>query len=376
MRILIFNSSYPAMKCGVGDYTARLAAALASMPKNRVTVLTSEHPDVIRSSTDNVRILPIAKDWGWKQFFWHYPRLIRALPDIVITGYPSLMAGPRSELTFWLPTLCRVFLPISDIVFIVHEFSRTHASAREELKRAFASSDRIFVIDPADRDLIAGENPRVTERIATLASGSTIDVAPTSAYEIEGFRRNVAPNDESILFYFGFLHPEKGVDDLLEALRLVKTEDVVLVLGCELQEGNTYHQAVEERIERLGLVTKVKVLGFLSEASVSRWLQSADAVVLPFRTGASPSRTTFLAAIAHGAAVISTVSTRMPTFLEKERSARLVPPLNPSSLAAAIDEVLSSETVRDGLRGGAIEASRRLEWPAIADDLLAQVQGL
>ena len=42
MKVLLVTGSFPPMKCGVGDYTACLAEALARKPNIEVAVLTSQ----------------------------------------------------------------------------------------------------------------------------------------------------------------------------------------------------------------------------------------------------------------------------------------------------------------------------------------------
>ncbi len=41
MRVMLITGSFPPMHCGVGDYTCKLAAALAERADLCVTVLTS-----------------------------------------------------------------------------------------------------------------------------------------------------------------------------------------------------------------------------------------------------------------------------------------------------------------------------------------------
>jgi len=86
------------------------------------------------------------------------------------------------------------------------------------------------------------------------------------------------------LFCCGRLHRFKGQMELIKAIALLcqKGIDVVAHVAGEDEQGGTgYHKKLDETIEELGLTDRVKLLGAVDEARISRELEEAHVFVLP-----------------------------------------------------------------------------------------------
>jgi glycosyltransferase involved in cell wall biosynthesis len=108
---------------------------------------------------------------------------------------------------------------------------------------------------------------------------------------------------------------------------------------------------------------------------VAGWLRAADAVALPYVDGASYRRGTLLAALACGAAVVTTTPAATPALppgLPAPPSPRggihltLVPPEDPAALATALAATAGDAGLNRALRRGAQELAAHFTWPAIA----------
>jgi glycosyltransferase involved in cell wall biosynthesis/SAM-dependent methyltransferase len=365
MKLAFVNSSYPDMPCGVGDYAANLASA-ARTAGHEVVVFTSADPRI--RVPDRIEVHPVFRDWAIRDFVAHRRRIRRERPDATVLQYPSVLPGPHSRLLFLLPFLARVFLRPARVVLVVHEYAHTHARAKQQLRLAFRFAHEIVTVNPADQRAIAERHRAARPKLRSARIGSNVPRVP-----LTGERRAEleAEADGPLIFFFGLLHgPDKGLDDLLEAMREIDSARATLLLSGSLDGNVPYHRHVRARIEALGLAGRVRWLGFLAPRELSEWLQAADLVVLPFRAGAAPNRGTLAAALLNGAATVTTRGPETPDYLRDAENVALVPPGDPASLAAAIEGLLRSPEQRERIAEGARGLAPAFEWPAVAEETL------
>lgn len=154
------------------------------------------------------------------------------------------------------------------------------------------------------------------------------------APELPEVRRRAA-GDPAVLGAVGRLEPEKGIDDLLQALALLQASGSdlrLLIYGTGSLRPELLRTA-----RRLGVEDRVELRGF--EANRSLIFSSMDLFVLPSLREGTPN--SLLEAMAHGLATVATPVGGVPELVENGREALLVPPRDPSALAAAIDRLLS-----------------------------------
>ena len=105
MRVLLVAGSFPPEQCGVGDYTEKLATALAALPDTEIGVLTTRSAKTSR--IDGVEILNKVIAWKFGELF-ALIGIIRAWrPDILHIQYPSQGFFYR-HMPSVLPLLCRM----------------------------------------------------------------------------------------------------------------------------------------------------------------------------------------------------------------------------------------------------------------------------
>jgi glycosyltransferase involved in cell wall biosynthesis len=350
MRILVFNPSYPPVPCGVGDYTHGLAAALVRAGHD-VTVITAAGSTTPADGPP--RVLPLLRNWDVGAFLRAWPRFARPFPDLVVSSFPAAIDSSHSRLLYLLPGVAKGLLGAPRTVFIVHEFLRIPETPRRLLRLPLLAADRIVAVTSAERDAIVTRYPSVAPRTVVRHNASNIPAAAHDPAADVRVRAAVAPQERSVIAFFGFVWDEaKGFEDLLEAL--ARTSALLVVTGS-LDPANAYHAHLIAEIERLGLEDRVRWLGFLSADEVGRLLRVVDAVVLPYRSGAENSYTSLLAALVNGAAVITTRGGRNPPWLRDGETALLVDPLDPAALASAIERLLTDDRVAAQVRSGARE---------------------
>ena len=163
--------------------------------------------------------------------------------------------------------------------------------------------------------------------------------------DIPGDRSHQPRSGPLRLLCFGFLHPGKGVDIVLEALRLLPRDLAVLtIVGepyCLTSEGTTanehYRQKIVETIRNNDLVGRVEIQGYVEEEDVDQVFEQADVLVVADReSGIASVSGVLLRGMAHGLAVICTAVRSFQELVDDGVTGRVVVPDSPKALAEVI----------------------------------------
>ncbi len=189
-------------------------------------------------------------------------------------------------------------------------------------------------------------------------------------------RRYGVPDGLPLLVFFGFVHPVKGVRELIDAVGLLRRagRDVAAVvaggftsLALPGAEAAAFRAEVEQRVHAADVGDRVTLTGWLPPTEVSALLSAADAVVLPFTHGVTSKSGSLLAALTHRAPVLATVADDPdPDLVDAETVLRIDRRRDPAAIAAAIIRGLDDPglAARVAAGGAALVAART--WPALA----------
>jgi glycosyltransferase involved in cell wall biosynthesis len=186
-------------------------------------------------------------------------------------------------------------------------------------------ADRLVVMSKRhQRDFSeAGERVRVIH--------NAILTIPTekSRIELGSIRQRGAP----LVGAIGRLSPEKGVDVLIEAVSLMPSGSVSVVLAGD----GPAREALEQQATALGIRSDIHFLGTVED--VGSLYRQLDLVVLPSRSEGLPN--VLLEALSADVPVVATAVGAVPEVLVEEEAGRVVPPGDPRSLAEAIGDALA-----------------------------------
>jgi glycosyltransferase involved in cell wall biosynthesis len=221
----------------------------------------------------------------------------------------------------------------------------------------------------------------LSSKLRPIPIGSNIECRPPANYDRFTQRAQWGAHPPTwLLAYFGFLNSGKGGETLARTLaelvhvghpaRLLMVGGVV---GASDPTNEAYLAHVERLIADLGVADLVQWTGFTASDQVSANLLAADCAVLPYREGASLRHGSLMAALAHGLPIISTQANaqeehaqQLFPMLRDGDSALLVPPEDPSRLAAAVERVMTDPELRLRLSQAAAGLSKQFTWVAIA----------
>jgi glycosyltransferase involved in cell wall biosynthesis len=179
------------------------------------------------------------------------------------------------------------------------------------------------------------------------------------------------PRDQPLVLFLSRLDPKKGLDLLIPALAQVAQAAIPfhLVLAGDNPQDPTYKQAIEQRIQTLGLAERTTMTGFVRGVQKQALLQAADLFVLPSYYEN------------FGIAVAEAMLAGLPVVISKgvyiwpdivAGGAGWVCDLSVDDLAAVLKESLENPDERN-LRGQQAQryAQTHYRWDAIAKQTLA-----
>jgi glycosyltransferase involved in cell wall biosynthesis len=203
-----------------------------------------------------------------------------------------------------------------------------------------------------------------------LGGGERVHVIPHGAFDHltrlpdeRPLPPELAAVEGPVVMCFGLVRPYKGVDVLLEAFREVEGAELWVVgrpLGVSM-----------ERLRRLAPAGRVRFVGrYVSDREQGAFFRRADLLVLPHRT-VDVSGVLFVG-LAFGKAMVLSDVGGFRELVRDHGAGRLVPPGDPTALAAAIGELLARPEERTRLeRRAAAAAAGPYSWDRVAERTLA-----
>ncbi len=357
MQIAILTSSLPPHRIGGAEHQAFDTARNLGARGHRVTVyarrLPPSFPGVVREGNvtwvrsrvggpPGVRFASHVGSFlhDWRRTGGPGHDVILAY-QMVINGFlGSLAAAGGVPLVTWVRCESEGFLfrrPVSRVL----------------ARRVLSRSSRLLFQDEAIRKPIedlarrhfgASFAARVAARSAVLPNAIALGSEP----DFEG---------REGLVFAGRLTRQKGLDVLIEALRLLPSPPPLRVLG----DGE-----LRAELETAARGLPVTFVGRVPEDRVAAEIARARALVLPSRWEGFPNA--ILEAMERGLAVVATDVGAVRTLVRDGETGVVVPPGDPGALAAGLERVLARWRA---LAEGGREAVRAYGWQPHLDRLLS-----
>jgi glycosyltransferase involved in cell wall biosynthesis len=245
---------------------------------------------------------------------------------------------------------CRVFLVINAEAFVpmllariagIHVVLRLGASSYEVYERlgnkflaaTLAISERILKI-VAHKVVYAGP-PKVLSGKFYLNT----DILPSKEFS-ETFKcRSNAADRPLLIGYLGRLSPEKGIDILIQVIKLMTIWDndiKVLIVGDGPLRG-TIERELESQIRN----GKVKLLGWLPHEKIPEFLSKIRLLLMPSYTEGLPSA--LMEAMACGTPVIASRVGEIPNVIIDGENGLLIDKLIPHNVVSLVLELIRNE---------------------------------
>jgi glycosyltransferase involved in cell wall biosynthesis len=198
-----------------------------------------------------------------------------------------------------------------------------------------------------EREALACGVPR--ERVHYLPNAIDMtEFQPASAEERAMLKQRFGvPPGTLVCLFLGRLSREKGLMDLLEAWRLLRPANAVLLIAGPDMDDHPWNVGPAARafVTEHGLQATTSFLGSISD--VRPVVQAADLVIQPSHFEALGLSA--IEALACGAPVVASAVGGLLDFVVDGQNGRLCPPHDPQALAAAMAGLLKDEGLRLGL---------------------------
>jgi len=372
LRLALITGEYPPVPGGVGDYTRELARALRARG-HTVAVWTDRRGE--GEATPSVPVFRVVRRWDARAWFALGRSLSAWRPDGVLLQYQAAAYGLGGAMNLW-PAVARLWLRGVPIVVTFHDLRVPYLFPKAGPLRGWSvrflarRADGVIVTNHEDEAVLRGLGIRPLWRIPI---GSNILPPPDLPPAPEARRRLRLPPDLPLIGFFGFLHPSKGFDALLEAAAALAREGMpvgILHIGAPVAPSDPsqrdYAAWCRRRIAELGLLERVWETGYRPPEEISLAFAAVDLCALPYRDGVSFRRGTLMAALAHGRAIVSTCPRVPIPELRDGENIALVPPGDVGALAAAIRRILETPALRARLEQGARALAGQFTWDRIA----------
>ncbi len=351
MKIL-YVSPYPPARDGIGDYTWLLANRVRDVGVDIAVVvpygIPAAPPEVLgvlaAAGRARAELTQVIAQWQ---------------PEIVHVQFAIAAFGSRTAgLLIWLRALCRdLNIPV---VVTLHEVARESAllgAAGRGVHRWIARhTDQFIVHTDLARDALAAELGELDAVTAVVPHPSVQPRAATALSADLRLRFGLA--EDRVMLAFGFIHVDKGLDDLISAVAILQSQapDVlagvrVVVAGAvrprhglfRLLEfrDRVYLARLARQIKAHGLGRQVVLTGYVPDGEVAPWFELADAVVLPYRR-AEQSGVEGLAR----AFDVPVLASAVGGLVEQLAGSKWTfPPRSPAQIAETVTDFLASSAV-------------------------------
>jgi len=253
--------------------------------------------------------------------------------------------------------------------------------------------------DP-DQRAVMEEIARLSDRLVVMSEQAAqflrevyrvpcgkIDVIPHGVPDLpfmdpNFFKDQFGTEGKSVLLTFGLLSPNKGIENVIQALPAILTKYpnvVYIVTGVthphiRRREGERYRNELTALAERLGVSGQVVFNNrFVSAEELVEHVGAADIYITPYRQEAQIVSGTLAIAFGAGKAIISTPYWHAKELLADERGV-IVPFENPEAIATAVIQLLENDATRHAMRKRAYLHSRGTTWPRTARAYMGSFQ--
>jgi len=363
--LLIISPFFPPKRGGLADHTERLAQAMSA--GNEVTVLTSAGG----ADGSGYRLQASIRDWG------DGGALLAAIEQAsprgpILWQYVPHMYG-RGGANLQLPgVMAELARRGRRQLLIAHEIAARYSpwpqrfyfawAQRRQWRTIVPSMDFVGISTEAWLEPWCAWWPEARAKFVLLPSPSSVPLAAMPENHRGQWReRHGLSADTRIIAYFGSTGAGKQFPWVMEAWRRAAAGPDKVALA--VMGGESKMNAGERSA---GLLQ----LGYLPPEEVSATLQAADILALPFDDGVSERRTSAMAGLQHGCAVVTTVGANTgPTFRRAE-FIRATDAADPEEFNTAVVNVLADEALRVRLgSAGRVAYERDYSWPVVAGRL-------
>jgi glycosyltransferase involved in cell wall biosynthesis len=356
---------------GIGRYTLEVVQRLAVCRPEDEFIFFFDRPwdpaFITAPNITPVAVFPPARH----PFLWYLwfelalpKQLERYKPDVFISldGYCSLRA--RTPTLMVIHDIAHIHYP-KQIPWLVRSYYDFF------IPRYLQRANRIVTVSHFSKSDIVQQYGIRPSRISVAPNGVNSHFKPLSAAAQQQIRQQYT-DGHPYFFYLGAIHPRKNLERLIAAFDLFKTRTGAphqLLLGGRLawQTGG-----LKEALEQTPYRQDIKLLGYIPDETLPSLVAAAFALtyVSLFEGFGVP----LLEAMQTDTALITANCSAMPEVAGD--AALLVDPLRAESIAAAMEQLVNTPTLREELIQRGRVQRQRYNWDLTATAISQEIDKL
>jgi len=366
IRKIAFVGDHLPRKCGIATFTSDLLAAVAGAhPKCHCLAVSVndivggyEYPEVVRFEIE-------------EQDLSSYLRAADFLNisnvDIVCLQHEfGIFGGPVGG--HILAFLRELRMPVITTLHTVLREPR--ADQRRVMRELISLSTRLVVMADRGREMLREVYDAPPAKIDLIAHG----IPDVGFVDPTFFKEQFGVEGKVVLLTFGLLSPNKGIENVLNALPRILAEFpevVYIVLGAthpnELREhGEAYRVSLELLAKRNKVEKNVIFYNrFVDLENLKEFIGAADLYITPYLNEAQITSGTLAYAFGACKALVSTPYWHASELLADDRGV-LVPFGDAAAIAREVIGLLQDDTRRHAMRKNAYRIGREMIWSNVA----------
>ena len=266
-------SPFPPDRDGIGDYSATLVGEL----ERRGCEVSLARPSEIGARDRAAEWRPdvVHVQFAVAAFGRHIPALVREMGRAQRAGVPVVLTAHE----------------------VTRDTARLRMVGRQIYRRICGLADHVIVHTDAAQTAMTDAIGVVETGVSVISMPQPPTRAPTT--DAAELRERHALGHSPVILAFGFIHCEKGLDTIVEALGRVRRDatdldDARLVIAGTVRRRSAIFRPFEWRdrahlrkvrrlIRQNGLVDRVDFVGYVPDGEVGPWFDVGEALVLAYR---------------------------------------------------------------------------------------------
>lgn len=380
MRIA-YISTYPPRECGIATFNQNLVGAVNAnfTEKDMATqsgfVIAMNDSEKLKQYEYPDEVKFVIRQDHQKDYIRAANYLNTSNADVCILEHEFGIYGGESGI-YILPLINRLEKPV---ITVLHTVLREPSFVQKIIMREIADrSAKVIVMSKRAIEFLTEIYEIPAEKIQLIEHG----VPDLEAAENNELKKLPAFKNKRVLFTFGLLSKNKGLETVIKALPAIvkQNPDVMYVIlgnthpGVLKNNGEEYRDSLKRLANQLGVSKNITFINkFVSEEELFQYLTAIDIYITPYLNEAQITSGTLSYAVGAGAAVVSTPYWHATELLANGRG-RIFDFKDHDQLAAIVNELLGNADALAQLKRNAYDYGLHLRYPKIGAEYIKVAQ--
>lgn len=375
---IAYISTYPPRECGIATFNNNLLKAIAHDTKTVSAdsfVVAMTDSEELNTYEYPPEVKYVIRQENQKDYIRAADYINTSLTDVCILEHEFGIYGGESGV-YILPLLARLQKPL---ITILHTILKDPSYMQLTIIREIAKySSEIVVMSHRAVTFLTSIYGISEDKIKLIEHGVP-DLEPKEDNQV---KNSLAFRNKKVLFTFGLISRNKGLETVIEALPAIVAEnpDVIYAIlgtthpGVIKNSGEEYRDSLKRLAKKLEVEDHLIFINkFVSEEELYDYLTAADMYITPYLNEAQITSGTLSYAIGAGAAVISTPYWHAQELLAENRG-KLFDFKDAASLAQIVNRLFADQTQLRELKNNAYTYGLHLRWPSTGDVFIKTLQ--